>query len=138
MPTKKSKSLKSALKDAEVKKVAIGKGIPDKEPDIKISDDVVTAILEVMKVIYKGLDKIDNQLKRIADITESMANGDTAIPVQVNAFNDSVDVGMIDDDVQIVVKEFQGDIGVAVYNNKNQDFSITGSIDVNGDLTINK
>ena len=137
MPTKKTQSLKSTTKSVEVKKVVTGKGIPDKEPDIKISDDVVSALVNGFKGLSERLDKLVEKVSDISACVEALVNGDASIPIQVERFNDSIEA-YIDsnlDSLPITIKEFQDDISVAVYN-KNDNFTITGSIEVNGDLTV--
>ena len=111
--------------------------IPDKEPDIKISDDVVSALVNGFKGLSERLDKLVEKVSDISACAEALVNGDASIPIQVESFNDSIEayIDSNHDSLPITIREFQDDISVAVYN-KNDNFTITGSIEVNGNLTV--
>lgn len=127
MPTKKTKSLKSTTKSVEVKKVAIGKGIPEKQPDIKISDDVVSALVNGFKDLSERLDKLVEKVSHISMMYDAFASGETSLAIWVaNEYS-----------IPITVEACHENLEVAVYNKKGTDFEISGSINVNGDLTVN-
>lgn len=137
MAVVKTKPTKSKVKPDEAVKVVAGKGIPDKEPDIKISDDVVSALVNGFKGLSERLDKLVEKVSDVSACVEALVNGDASIPIQVESFNDSIEayIDSNHDSLPITIREFQDDISVAVYN-KNNNFTITGSIEVNGNLTV--
>ncbi len=125
MPTKKTKTLKSTIKSTEAKKVAIE--LPEKQPDIKVSDDVVSALVNGFKSLADRLDKLVAKVSHISMMCDSFANGESMFTVLI-ANNDI--------SIPITVEAFRENLEVSVYNKKGTDFEISGSINVDGDLTV--
>lgn len=127
MPTKKTKTLKSTIKSTGAKKVAIKTELPEKQPDIKISDDVVSALVNGFKSLADRLDKLVEKVSHISMMCDSFASGEAMFTVLL-ANNDI--------SIPITVESFRENLEVAVYNKKGTDFEISGSINVDGDLTV--
>ena len=129
MAVKKAKTTKTT----KVKKttsfgtpVVAGNGIPEKEPDIKISDDVVSALENGFKDLSERLDKLVEKVSHIATMYDAFASGDTSLAIWIaNEYS-----------IPITVAAFRENLEVAVYNKKGTDFDISGSISVDGNLTV--
>jgi len=126
MPTKKTKTLKSTIKSTGAKKIAIEKELPEKQPDIKISDDVVSALVNGFKSLADRLDKLVEKVSHISTMYDAFASGDTSLAIWVaNEYS-----------IPITVEACHENLEVSVYNKKGTDFEISGSINVEGDLTV--
>ena len=117
----KNTSNKSTTKKSNTKSNMVTPSIPEKEPDIKISDDVVSAlgtIASQLEVISKKLSIIADRLECLnVDVTDEFGY----LPVSASVVSVASDAYL----------------NVYVDQRLKHIFNINGSITVDGDLKVN-